>query len=169
MLRRQFPERFSKGNDEFAVAFGASDYPFIHPSHLPHEGNAPVLQFGCKCPRYACLSCTLLELPLTRIINYSAYFRDPSIAPNISAMPPPGRHLGSFYEWSLGSLGHFFRPAPQGELWYKEALGPGHEWDELIPVVIWRGSDFNYLPTLRKPREVRPLEKEGPLKDRFNT
>ena len=71
--------------------------------------------------------------------------------------------MGSFYEWSLGSLGHFFRPAPQGELWYKEALGPGHEWDELIPVVIWRGSDFNYLPTLRKPREVRPLEKEGPI------
>lgn len=143
MLRQQFPQRFSKGNEEFAVAFGASDYPFIHPSHLPHMGKAPVLQFGSS-------------------------FRDPSIAPNVFVMPPPGRHLSGFCDWSrLGSLGHFFRPAPRGELWYREALGPGHEWDELIPTVIWRGSDFNFLPTLRRPRELRPLESEGPIEEQI--
>lgn len=51
-----------------------------------------------------------------------------------------------------------------GELVYGDDVGL--EWDDLIPQVVWRGTDFSYLtkvhPLLHKP-EYRPLMVEWPF------
>ncbi|KAL7540593.1 hypothetical protein ACHAWF_006729 [Thalassiosira exigua] len=162
MLRRTFPERFrkaeaGKGSDgervpEFAVAVASGDHPHVKPSALPRAfperaggagaggaGGAPVLMFGSA-------------------------FRDISLYPAMIPMPMPGLHLGCFEEWSRSKrVCAGFRPvakdasneATHGELAFGEALGL--TWDDLIPQVVWRGTDFGYLPSLRRPRLIRPL------------
>ncbi|KAL7540061.1 hypothetical protein ACHAXR_009832 [Thalassiosira sp. AJA248-18] len=135
MLRKSFPERFTPSSPEFAVAIKAGDYPHIlYPDMIPHVGVAPVLQFG-------------------------SVFRDVNLYPNMIAMPMPGLYLKCFSEWSYKhSICTGLRPLrkrPKGELAFGEELGL--EWDNLIPQLVWRGTDFAFLPLLVHPKPFSPF------------
>ncbi|KAL9178380.1 hypothetical protein ACHAXT_000027 [Thalassiosira profunda] len=144
MLRKTFPERFTPDAPELALAIGSGDYPHVHKSMLPHAGTAPVLMFGSA-------------------------FREQGMYSTMLAMPmPEPRHLNCFEEWAArGTVCDVLQAGkgpggqrPHGEdvhggLAFGDEEGSG--WDELIPQLIWRGTDFSYLPTLQpRPSLVHP-------------
>ncbi|KAL7551518.1 hypothetical protein ACHAWF_014704, partial [Thalassiosira exigua] len=121
-LRKLFPERFAgPRSSEFAVVVGSGDYPHVDKNRLPRtaDGKAPVLMFGSA-------------------------FRDPRVYPTMVAMPMPvPSHLECFMTWMEEE-----EVCPN----WNEQLAFGEEgrrWEDLIPQVIWRGTDFSYLPTLQ--------------------
>jgi len=144
MLRRLFPERFTKDSPELVFAVGSGDYPHVRPSKLPHAGGvAPVLMFGSA-------------------------FRDPGMYSNMMAMPMPEQHhLFCFQEWlDTGRVCKEMRArnsplverVDQGELVFGEEYGL--EWHDLIPQLVWRGTDFGFLPTIQdRPSLVHPNSK----------
>lgn len=132
VLRRLFPERFTRDSPEFVFALGSGDYPHVKRDALPYTaGVAPVLMFGSA-------------------------FRDPDMYRNMIAMPMPApQHLECFVEWlanekvcaewrAKGVGGK--RNAGKLEFGEKAKLG----WNDLIPQVVWRGTDFSFLPTLQE-------------------
>lgn len=135
LLRKVFPERFKPDQPELALAIGSGDYPHVKLSHLPYsQGVAPVFEFGSA-------------------------FRDPNMYPNMIPMAMPAHHhLPCYQEWVVsGTVCKKLKAAEKGgngELVFgdEEDL----EWKDLIPQLIWRGSDFNYLPGLTRPRPVKP-------------
>mmetsp|Transcript_4 Transcript_4/g.7 ORF Transcript_4/g.7 Transcript_4/m.7 type:complete len:582 (+) Transcript_4:89-1834(+) len=150
MLRKLFPERFTKDSPELILALGSGDFPHIQhadlSSILPHDGKAPVLTFG-------------------------SVFRDPKVYTNMVAMPVPERHhLGCFVEWlEQQSVCPELRAATTskskdgGSLVFGKEFGL--EWEQLIPQLVWRGTDFGYLQTLqprvgRQPSLVHPDHKK---------
>lgn len=109
LLRKLFPERFQGAKSpELAIAIGSGDYPHVKLSKLPHNGTAPVLQFGSA-------------------------FRDTNVFPNMMAMPMPGSrlHLHCFVEWvSRGTVCQKLRAQPEGGLVFGDELDL--HWDDLI-------------------------------------
>jgi len=143
MLRKEFPHRFQgASSEEFAVAIGSGDYPHVKLKNLPHAtGVAPVLMFG-------------------------SVFREETVYPNMVAMPMPGTHLQCFVVWSqfqrvCGGFRTMRGKGPNsgwhghGQLVFGEEFSL--DWDALIPQVIWRGTDFGYLPLLARPKKTQPL------------
>ncbi|KAL7532469.1 hypothetical protein ACHAWF_004144 [Thalassiosira exigua] len=125
-LRTMFPERFDPSQPELILAVSSSDYPALkrrHYSAAPwKEDMAPVLHFG-------------------------SVFRRP-ILPQLIAMPmPQTNHLSCFDEWASHNsvCGSWKARVPgkfQGLVFGKEF---GLKWNDLIPQVVWRGTDFSYL------------------------
>ena len=144
LLRNLFPDRFSgsnnngsSGNDEFVMAISSGDYPSIsrtyggciHNNHdepcdesLSTDKGAPILHFG-------------------------SVFRH-VMFPNMIGMPMPGDHLNCFENyWMVTTAAaqptktvarecHAFVTTPQSYVL---------PWNELIPQLIWRGTDFRFL------------------------
>lgn len=136
LLRRLFPERFTPTSPELVLAIGSGDYPQVKLSKLPRVGGAaPVFMFGSA-------------------------FRDEGVYPNMVAMPMPGGHLSCFEQWAVsGTVCTRWKAATKehgenGGLEFGEENGL--DWDDLIPQLIWRGSDFCYLPTLTRPQQMKP-------------
>lgn len=156
-VRRLFPGRFAgPGSPEMVFAIGGGDYPHVKRSELPRAtdggGVAPVLMFGSA-------------------------FRNGEVYPNMMPMPmPTPQHLDCFTHWiDAGTVCKFWRErthfassdlevkeggdaganrrhGSDGKLIFGEGLGL--QWDDLKPQLVWRGSDFNFLPSLC--RAVRP-------------
>jgi len=128
MLRKTFPDRFTKDSPELALAVGAGDYPHVKARRMPHDGVAPVMMFGSA-------------------------FSHPKTYVNMIVMPHPDNHyLYCLEEWmSHSQICKEMQPAVRGE---KEGLifgeDYGLEWENLIPQVIWRGIDFSYIPTISR-------------------
>jgi hypothetical protein len=124
MLRQTFPERFcGVGCEEFAFGLGSGDYPHVRIPPLPREGKAPVLMFGSA-------------------------FRDPNMYTTMIAMPMPQReHLYCFMNWvEVG--GRYACKELRQDLPFGVEGSDG--WDDLIPQVIWRGTDFSFLSSLQE-------------------
>ena len=169
-LRTMFPERFTPatttnnneqdGQDgsninnniihpppaELALAISSGDYPGVGhndcylgltpPPCVPQNQNhpiAPILQFGSafKSPN---IYPTMIGMPMAQINHVSCY---QTFAAHQMVCP-------YYLPRSPGN--------PQG-LVFEETVGLG--WDDLIPQVVWRGTDFSYLhrlyPKLRQP------------------
>ncbi|KAK1743496.1 glycosyltransferase (family 90) [Skeletonema marinoi] len=145
-LRTMFPERFKPdGNSppaELALAISSGDYPGVghndcyvglEPTPCVPAKLAPVLQFGSA-------------------------FKSPEIFPSMIAMPMAQiNHVSCFQTFAAHQMVCPYYQArspgnPQG-LVFEETVGVG--WDDLIPSVVWRGTDFSYLhrlyPRLRQP------------------
>ena len=185
-LRKNFPERFPSeefgGNSisdggtggDLVFAISTGDVPRIHQYCLSIETNycssadfGPILQFG-------------------------SIFVNTDYMPSMIAMPQPVRpHMPCFDEWQLyGRVCAGLQPAqvkpaddPSGQdggeeftglasfasgLVFGQELGliskPNY-WNELIPQIIWRGTDFVFLhtmfPKMRRPdyeRDISPKE-----------
>mmetsp|Transcript_41538 Transcript_41538/g.87173 ORF Transcript_41538/g.87173 Transcript_41538/m.87173 type:complete len:623 (-) Transcript_41538:20-1888(-) len=140
MLRTLFPARFTPQSDELVLAIGSGDYPHVRKHLIPHlDGKAPVLMFGSS-------------------------FRDTEgVYSNMIPMPmPEPHHLYCLERWmSYKKICKELRPmngefgGENGELAFGEEFGL--EWDNLIPQLVWRGTDFGYLPTLQpRPSLVKP-------------
>ena len=148
-LRQMFPERFNKDNasspqqvTELALALSSGDYPGVghndcyvglQPPPCVPTNLAPVLQFGSafKSPE---IYPTMISMPMAQINHVSCY---QTFAAHNMVCP-------YYLPRSPGN--------PQG-LVFEETVGL--HWDNLIPQVVWRGTDFSYLhrlyPRLRQP------------------
>jgi len=134
MLRLTFPDRFHKDAPELAIAMGSGDYPHVLKTHLPYTtGKAPVLEFGSS-------------------------FREKKMFPNMITMPMPAReHLACFLTFAAqhGTICNELKAEKSthhGKLTFGDEFGL--KWDGLIPQVVWRGTDFKYLQTLRPKHPV---------------
>jgi len=124
MLRTTFPHRFTPSSPELVLAIGSGDYPHVKRGLLPYKGTAPVLMFGSS-------------------------FSDSNEYENMMAMPMPEQHhLFCFEEYM--EKGRPCKEMTGDELMFGDELGL--EWDDLTPQLVWRGTDFGYLPTLQ-PRD----------------
>ena len=111
LLRRVFPERFTRDSLELALAIASGDYPQVKLAGLPRVGGtAPVLMFGSA-------------------------FRDPSVYPNMMAMPMPDfPHMPFFEQWVVtGTVCNKLEATTNGGygrlVFGKEK---GLDWDTLI-------------------------------------
>lgn len=126
MLRNTFPDRFQgPGSKEFAIAISSGDFPHIVTRcrwSYPHiSGGCP----GSPAP----------------ILTFGSVFRNTEMFPNMIAGPMP----------TMESL-HCFKTFPLSKrtqgcriVTIKESPAA---WETLIPQVVWRGTDFNYLNTV---------------------
>lgn len=77
------------------------------------------------------------------ILHFGSVFRH-AMFPNMIGMPMPGDHLNCFENYWLFTAQpktvarecHAFATTPQSYVL---------PWDELIPQLIWRGTDFRFL------------------------
>jgi hypothetical protein len=130
-LRKNFPQRF-QGKQDLVLMISVEDLPRIKRKCLLAENNycdsvlfAPILQFG-------------------------SVFMNTDYLPSMIAMPMPVRpHLPCFNDWQLSDFGTMRGTCPELQLQqYYNATNSQDYWDTLIPQIIWRGSDFNFLPLL---------------------
>ncbi len=154
-------------------------------------GDAPRVRAQCLSPGDPCGGASLPP-----VLQFGSVFRER--LPSMIAMPLPVRpHLPCLGEWQEGgTLCQDLRPmgadAPppngawtgaaklahdiRGGMPFGEELGTmptdrddSSYWDALVPQVIWRGTDFNYLhtmyPGMRSPEyrlDIAPREGEVP-------
>eukprot|EP01082_Thalassiosira_pseudonana_P015071 g13379.t1 g13379 contig8:554464-557723(-) len=127
MLRQIFPERFQgESSDELVIPVSSGDFPYLMGSECI-QGNTE-------------LPCVDLVAP---ILHFGSTFKR-NLFPNMIGMPMPGFHLTCFADWAAGGSACNF--------------GEEHdlEYDDLIPQLVWRGTDFGYLANVH-PEFRRPL------------
>jgi hypothetical protein len=144
-LRNHFPDRFL-GVHEFIAYVSTGD----------------VIKLMCKCvvgdERPNCQSDKFAP-----ILQFGSVYKDPTILPTLVTMPV-WQHLPCFEEWQKN--GRICRDLKlqrevAGMLGGEESLVRGSargeskqmhfsEWDALIPTLIWRGSDYNFLPCIHR-------------------
>jgi len=127
MLRQIFPERFQgESSDELVIPVSSGDFPYLMGSECI-QGNTE-------------LPCVDLVAP---ILHFGSTFKR-NLFPNMIGMPMPGFHLTCFADWAVGGSACNF--------------GEEHdlEYDDLIPQLVWRGTDFGYLANVH-PEFRRPL------------
>ena len=96
---------------------------------------------------------------LSPVLTFGSVFREPVLPTTFIPMPmPQWNHLHCFHYWTLhGLVCPYYLPRgpenPEGLILGGESLGLAY--DDLIPQVVWRGTDFSYLarflPDLRRP------------------
>ncbi|KAL7531974.1 hypothetical protein ACHAXR_004343 [Thalassiosira sp. AJA248-18] len=170
ILRTLFPERFQgKKSDELVIPISSGDYPGVKPKCLDYYRPKALVGDGNGCQYNA-----------APILNFGSIFRQPHIFPSMIAMPMPEAHsLPCFGLWAkYGRVCNELRPAGH-DMTAKMVFGEefGLHWEthnklmlaslvniqDLIPQVVWRGTDFSYLtiaqPKLRKPQFQEKLVK----------
>lgn len=105
----------------------------------------------------ACISnngerpCDNLLLEYAPILHFGSVFRN-ALFPNMIAMPMPRSHTDCFVNWLMHDRKRcdLFLPVESDAT-----------WDELIPQLVWRGTDFMYLAfqnNLERPTYERYIE-----------
>ncbi|KAL3827149.1 hypothetical protein ACHAXA_006704 [Cyclostephanos tholiformis] len=154
-MRRSFPERFQGSkSDELVIPISSGDYPSVRVECLDHfreqRGNDWINGKS---------KATCGDGNPAPILHFGSVFRQPHMFPNMIGMPMPApEHLYCLEKWVIHrevcpELRARSASDVDGELVYGEEVGLA--WEDLIPQVVWRGTDFSYLtrvyPTLRKP------------------
>ncbi|KAL9188265.1 hypothetical protein ACHAXT_006643 [Thalassiosira profunda] len=146
-FRSNFPERFRGTKSDDLVV-------------MMSTGDAPRIKIGClRASNNYCHS-----VDFAPILNFGSVFVTEQLLPTMVAMPLPVRpHAPCFDEWQVsgsqrGEVCQDLRPKTDfGDNSLKGGLVFGNElgllekenyWDELIPQVIWRGTDFVFLHTM---------------------
>jgi hypothetical protein len=155
MLRTHFPDRFNPNlnrNAELVLAIGSGDYPKVNWNNclleqrddcFPTANNDGENSDG--------------NIVMSPILQFSSVFRRPLFSTMIAMPLPQINHLGCFQNWSLHHrVCDYFLPRtpknPRG-LIFGETIQM--RYHDLIPQIVWRGTDFTYLqkmfPSLRRP------------------
>jgi hypothetical protein len=127
-LRSQFPKRFQEGQPAFQLLWSDAD---SFQSRCVHKES------GCRVDKFA-------PLPV-----FGSVPKDDSVLPTIKAFPN-WFYMNCLYEWKLGD-------GNVKECW-DELVNADVDWNDLIPKVIWRGSDFHFLPYFKayiSPKRMR--------------
>lgn len=119
-LYKNFPDRFQKGGEPFQLLFTVADLP---PIRAGAEERA-CLDKGS--PDYYNLDCPTIVNSFAPIVTFGSAFRDPTVLPTLWQFPLMPI-ISCFFEHCLSTLQFV-----NGQLQYKD----------LIPQIIWRGSDF---------------------------
>jgi len=145
MLRATFPMRFQGvDSDELILVIKTG-----HQSTLG-EGLAE----GREGDHNSDLSNMITQSTEVPVLMFGSTLRQHSAISqqHIIPMPSSGLHLGCFREWSLHHTvcDKILHPGTgngngerRGDNWWTK----NKEWDTLIPQVVWRGLDTDYLPT----------------------
>jgi len=154
-LRTMFPERFATGSGqpELALAIASGDYPEVN---LGSASSFATIRRNRNCFIEGASACVPSDL--APVLQFGSAFKSPKTFPSMIAMPmPQNNHVACFETYAAHQeicRMHLPRDkySPQG-LVFEETVGVG--WDDLIPSVVWRGTDFSYLhrfyPRLRQP------------------
>ena len=141
-LRTLYPDRFTPSSPEFAMAISSADYPAI-------KWNDCLLGLNTDCIPD--------NIELSPILHFGSVFKDP-IIPTLIGMPMPQQtHSDCYNQWTTQQTicGPYL---PRSRINAKGLIFPeqlttkaGHlvGWDDLIPQVVWRGSDFSYLAHMK--------------------
>jgi hypothetical protein len=116
-LKSQFPDRFQQGQPVFQLLWSDADS----------------FQSVCVNKDAGCQTETFAPMPF-----FGSVPKDPSVLPTIKAFPN-WFYINCLYDWKFGV-------GQPSDCWNEE-IDEHINWDELIPQVIWRGSDFTFLPT----------------------
>mmetsp|Transcript_26863 Transcript_26863/g.48444 ORF Transcript_26863/g.48444 Transcript_26863/m.48444 type:complete len:646 (+) Transcript_26863:90-2027(+) len=162
-LRKNFPTHFQgaeKGSEDFVVMMSTGDAPRIKRECLSPESKY------CGSKRFA------------PILQFGSIFVNTEYLPSMVAMPLPVRpHMPCFDEWQVtdGHVCQDLQPKVDlGDTSIKSGMvfGAAHTaeyWDNLIPQIIWRGTDFQFLhtvfPGLRAPEfklDIEPKQQSFP-------
>ena len=168
-LRKLFPDRFTptlsseesgeEGDDnntntkkqEFALAVSASDIPNIQWTYCLRQLNE-----DCFTGNAA------QELP--PILHFGSIFKH-AVIPTMIGMPMHRKdHIDCYNEFVVhGRVCRSYLPRseenPEGAV-LPEYITNGGIYEDLIPQVVWRGTDYAYLPQLGLGLSQRPLDYE---------
>ncbi|KAL7448701.1 hypothetical protein ACHAWC_000846, partial [Mediolabrus comicus] len=124
LLRNLFPERFQSSQSELVLAVSGGDYPAVDTS-----------LYGACISKNGERPCENSLLEHAPIMHFGSVFRNP-LFPNMIAMPMPRSHTDCFVNWLMHDRQRcdLFLPVESDIT-----------WDELIPQLVWRGTDFMYL------------------------
>lgn len=135
-LRALHPERFHSNAPEFALVVASGDYPLYK-----YDDDE------CFRNQHERSQCVSKDFP--PILQFGSVFKNP-VVPSTIAMPMPEReHLGCFHQYLQQKkvCRYFNEQLPFGE--------KDQQWNDLIPQVVWRGSDYLFLKrvllALRRP------------------
>jgi len=149
MLRSTFPMRFQgEKSDELILAIKTG-----HPSTVLEEDELTEEREGDYTSDLSSMITQPTKVP---VLMFGSTLRHPSTAiqQHIIPMPSSGLHLGCFRKWSLHHTvcDKILHPGTgngngerRGDNWWEEEENV--EWNKLIPQVVWRGLDTDYLPT----------------------
>jgi len=157
-FRNRYSDRFQQGGQDLMFLISTGDSP-----RLSNE----CLERPEVCKR---------QTDFAPILHFGSAFRNTTILPTLVLMPPPpNKHLRCMAEWQIRNEVCEFLLPKQVTIDGKETNGitygehgnynlrtrdengaRGIGWDDLIPQVVWRGSDFPYM-TLLHP-EMRGLQ-----------
>jgi len=174
MLRKAFTQRFVKGeSDELVIPISSGDFPSIKTvclNHFKRQLADDVSTTSSSLSLQIINTCTNSKAP---VLNFGSVFNEESIMPNMIAMPmPEPHHLPCFRMWAdkhqicdeLQPKQFVERRRNTGELYkgrgqshYQMVYGKeyGIDWDDLIPQVVWRGTDFSYLSRHNSLRKIQ--------------
>lgn len=152
LLRRTYPEKFlGPQSDELVIPISSGDYPAVKVQCLDHFRGLAKGESKSKA--------TCGDGNPAPILHFGSVYRQPHMFPNMIGMPMPSpEHLYCLEKWVIHrSVCKELRARSavdeKGQLVYGEEFGLA--WEDLIPQVVWRGTDFSFLtklyPTLRKP------------------
>ncbi|KAL3790529.1 hypothetical protein HJC23_007678 [Cyclotella cryptica] len=179
-LRELFPDRFHDGGkdeqqqqqqNELALSLSAGDSPDVYFTNPCHQ-DSPCISSSVG-ERDADANAKEANPP-SPVLQFGSAFQTAAGVPTEIPMPmPQSNQLGCFVEWSHGQtrgveesveLCRYYLPRsygnPHGLVYHAISTGEGGtandpdivEWENLIPQVIWRGTDFSYLGKMRKLR-----------------
>jgi len=157
-FRNRYSDRFQQGGQDLMFLISTGDSPRL---------SKECLEEPEVCKR---------QTDFAPILHFGSAFRNTTILPTLVLMPPPpNKHLRCMAEWQIRNEVCEFLLPKQVTIDGKETNGitygehgnynlrtrdengaRGIGWDDLIPQVVWRGSDFPYM-TLLHP-EMRGLQ-----------
>lgn len=128
ILREIFPQRFTKDSPELVLAISGGDYAAVDTT-----------KYGTCISKNEEAPCDESLLYQTPILHFGSVFYHP-LFPNMIGMPMPTIHTNCFVNWLTRDRlpCNLFRPTPSDS----DKAVP---WDELIPQLVWRGTDFQFL------------------------
>ena len=116
-LKSKFPNRFERGQPVFQLLWSDADS----------------FQSVCVNKESNCHSDKFAPMPF-----FGSVPKDSSVLPTIKAFPN-WFYINCLYNWKFGI-------GSASDCW-DEKINDTIDWDALVPKVIWRGSDFTFLPT----------------------
>jgi len=145
ILRNVFPERFTSDSPELVMAVSGGDYPAVD----THKYATCLF----KNEEGPCDESLLTQAP---ILHFGSVFNHP-LFPNMIGMPMTSSHTNCFLDWLMIDRQpcKLFLPTPSDKRL---------PWDELIPQLVWRGTDFRFLSiqnSLERPSFEKHVEGKG--------
>jgi hypothetical protein len=130
---------------ELAMAVSSGDYPSLNWNECMLRGGS-----GRDCDESGS--------SLSPILHFGSVFRTSVLPTTMLPMPmPQWNHLHCFHYWTLHRrvCNSYLPRGPDNPDGMVSANILPHRYDDLIPQVVWRGTDFSYLenyhPDLRRP------------------
>ncbi|KAK1732823.1 glycosyltransferase (family 90) [Skeletonema marinoi] len=145
LLRKLFPERFTPDSPEFVMALSGGDYPAVRDRGCIRSNDGGPCGEGEDDKQQGGRNNNNNDNNKAPILHFGSVFSGP-LFPNLIAMPMPGVHLNCFTDWFTSrEVCRHFLPSylKPGGLVFGEDVGLF--WDDLVPQLVWRGTDFPFL------------------------